>query len=78
MLSGPHLFNFLEIAEQLREAGALAEVADGEVLALLLQQVLSEPAVRQRMGGAGMGVLQANQGALGRLLEGMERLLQRQ
>ncbi|HBX57079.1 MAG TPA: 3-deoxy-D-manno-octulosonic acid transferase, partial [Pseudomonas sp.] len=28
VLSGPHLFNFLEIAAQLREAGALLEVGD--------------------------------------------------
>lgn len=33
VLSGPHLFNFLEIAAQLREAGALNEVENAGQLA---------------------------------------------
>ena len=75
VLSGPQLFNFLEIAAQLREAGALAEVADGEALAQRLRQLLVSDARRQSMGGAGLGVLTANQGALARLLGGLERFM---
>jgi len=74
VLSGPHLFNFLEIAEQLRGAGGLAEVAGGEALALQLLRLLNEPGLRQRMGCAGLAVLQRNQGALERLLDGLVRL----
>ncbi|EGH35391.1 3-deoxy-D-manno-octulosonic-acid transferase, partial [Pseudomonas syringae pv. japonica str. M301072] len=33
VLSGPHLFNFLEIAAMLRKAGALQEVNDAAALA---------------------------------------------
>ena len=75
VLSGPHLFNFLEIAAQLREAGALAEVADGEALAEQLRQLLESDAKRHSMGEFGRSVLKANQGALERLLGGLERLL---
>ncbi|MOA30433.1 3-deoxy-D-manno-octulosonic acid transferase [compost metagenome] len=75
MLSGPHLFNFLEIAAQLREAEGLAEVADGEALAEQLCQVLKNAARRQSMGKAGHSILKANQGALEQLLDGLECFL---
>ena len=77
VLSGPHLFNFLEIAAQLREAGALGEVGDSEALAHRLQHLLDDPQVRRRMGQAGLQTLRANQGALQRLLGGVEKLLER-
>ncbi|MNZ21304.1 3-deoxy-D-manno-octulosonic acid transferase [compost metagenome] len=75
VLSGSHLFNFLEIAAQMREAGALVEVADGEALMQQLRQLLASDAWRQSMAEAGLGVLKANQGALVRLLGGLECLL---
>ncbi|MCY1282697.1 3-deoxy-D-manno-octulosonic acid transferase [compost metagenome] len=75
VLSGPHLFNFLEIAAQLREAGALQEVADAEALAAALLRLWGEPAAAQTMSAAGLAVLHANQGALDRLLDGLDRLL---
>lgn len=75
VLSGPHLFNFLEIAVQLREAGALSEVEDATGLAQRIATLLDEPTETQRMSQAGLAVLKANQGALERLLEGLQRLL---
>ncbi|MDG1582576.1 lipid IV(A) 3-deoxy-D-manno-octulosonic acid transferase [Pseudomonas sp. GOM6] len=75
LLSGPHLFNFLEIANQLREAGDLLEVADAEQLHAVLRHLFAEPQVATSMADAGLGVLRANQGALARLLSGLERLL---
>ena len=75
VLSGPHLFNFLEIAAQLREAGALGEVADESQLAERVAELWREPGRAVQMGEAGLAVLQANQGALQRLLEGLGRLL---
>ncbi|MCG4452259.1 lipid IV(A) 3-deoxy-D-manno-octulosonic acid transferase [Pseudomonas sp. MMS21-TM103] len=77
VLSGPHLFNFLEIAAQLREAGALLEVADAEGLAHRVDQLWREPALAQNMRQAGQAVMQANQGALARLLAGLAGLLPR-
>ena len=75
VLSGPHLFNFLEIAAQLREAGALNEVENAGQLADKVAALLNEPSEMQRMSQAGLSVLKANQGALQRLLEGLQRLL---
>ncbi|WFS19379.1 lipid IV(A) 3-deoxy-D-manno-octulosonic acid transferase [Pseudomonas sp. 905_Psudmo1] len=75
VLSGPHLFNFLEIAAQLREAGVLSEVENAMQLADKVAALLNEPSEMQRMSQAGLSVLKANQGALERLLEGLQRLL---
>jgi 3-deoxy-D-manno-octulosonic-acid transferase len=75
VLSGPHLFNFLEIAAQLREAGALSEVENAEQLAARVDMLLEQPGEMQRMSQAGLAVLKANQGALERLLEGLRRLM---
>ncbi|MWV15380.1 3-deoxy-D-manno-octulosonic acid transferase [Pseudomonas sp. L-22-4S-12] len=75
LLSGPHLFNFLEIASQLRAAGDLLQVRDAGELLGALQQLFAEPERAAQMAAGGLGVLRANQGALGRLLDGLERLL---
>jgi 3-deoxy-D-manno-octulosonic-acid transferase len=75
VLSGPHLFNFLEIAAQLREASALLEVADAAALAQRVAELWREPARAARMHEAGLAVMRANQGALERLLGGLGRLL---
>ncbi|WP_044870735.1 lipid IV(A) 3-deoxy-D-manno-octulosonic acid transferase [Pseudomonas sp. LFM046] len=75
VLSGPHLFNFLEIAAQLREAGALAEVADAGELATQVGGLWADPVRAGAMHEAGLSVLRANQGALERLLAGLSRLL---
>lgn len=75
VLSGPHLFNFLDIAAQLREAGALLEVADAEGLAQAVASLWREPEDAERRRQAGLAVLKANQGALERLLAGLRRLL---
>ncbi|WP_434558927.1 lipid IV(A) 3-deoxy-D-manno-octulosonic acid transferase [Pseudomonas sp. Z4-20] len=75
VLSGPHLFNFLEIATQLRTAGALQEVDDDQSLALAVQRLFELPRDAQRMAEAGLTVMRTNQGALKRLLDGLGRLL---
>jgi 3-deoxy-D-manno-octulosonic-acid transferase len=75
VLSGPHLFNFLEIAAQLRDAGALVEVSDAGQLAEQVSGLWADPVRAQTMREAGLGVLKANQGALERLLAGLARLL---
>lgn len=77
VLSGPHLFNFLEIAAQLRSAGALQEVDDAESLALAVQRLFELPRDAQRMAEAGLQVMRRNQGALQRLLDGLGRLIDR-
>ncbi|WLH36172.1 lipid IV(A) 3-deoxy-D-manno-octulosonic acid transferase [Pseudomonas sp. FP2196] len=76
VLSGPHLFNFLDIAAQLREAGALVEVDDAEGLAVEVQRLFELPRDAQRMAEAGLAVMRRNQGALQRLLDGLGRLIE--
>lgn len=75
VLSGPHRFNFTEISELLEGAGALQVVDDEAALAVAVQQWLQDAAVRQQAGRAGKAVVENNQGALERLLEGIARLL---
>src|SRR5690606_33461418 len=75
VLSGPHLFNFLEIAAQLRDAGALCEVTDAAALAGQLALLWEQPEDARRMHDAGLAVLAANQGALRRLLNGLNQLM---
>jgi 3-deoxy-D-manno-octulosonic-acid transferase len=77
VLSGPHLFNFLEIAAQLRSAGALLEVEDAQGLAVAVQRLFEFPRDAQRMAEAGLKVMRTNQGALQRLLDGLGRLIDR-
>lgn len=74
LLSGPHLFNFLEIANQLRAAGDLIDVQDAEQLFASLHRLFGDSSEATAMAAAGLGVLRANQGALERLLAGLERL----
>ncbi len=75
VLSGPHLFNFLEIAAMLRSAGALLEVNDAQALATAVQRLFDEPEQARTMAEAGLQVMQANQGALQRLLGLIARLM---
>lgn len=75
VLSGPHLFNFLDIAAQLREAGALREVADAPALVQAVTEFWNDPQRTAQARMAGLAVLVANQGALGRLLDGLDRLV---
>ncbi|MFV3325361.1 lipid IV(A) 3-deoxy-D-manno-octulosonic acid transferase [Pseudomonas sp. NY15372] len=75
VLTGPHVFNFLEISAMLREAGALQEVDDASGLAGAVRRLVELPQDARRMGEAGRAVMLANQGALQRLLDGLGRLL---
>jgi 3-deoxy-D-manno-octulosonic-acid transferase len=75
VLSGPHLFNFLDIAAQLREAGALREVGDAQQVANVVSELWRKPEEAEQMRAAGQAVMQRNQGALARLLAGLGKLL---
>lgn len=74
-LTGPHYFNFLEIAEQLLEAGGLREVADTHALTHAVAELWRNPEQAQTMCAAAQQVLQRNQGALQRLLDSIEAQL---
>lgn len=68
-LTGPHYFNFLEIAEQLLEAGGLQTVADSSQLAQAVSRLWTSHSHTEKMCRAAQQVLQRNQGALQRLLD---------
>ncbi len=69
VLSGPHVFNFLDIAKQMTEANALREVRDGREIATAVARLWTDKAASQAMQDAGQQVLKNNQGALERLLQ---------
>ncbi len=75
VLTGPHLFNFLDIAAQLRDAGALSEIASAPELSSAIEALWSDPERSERARQAGYVVLKNNQGALGRLLVGLQGLI---
>jgi 3-deoxy-D-manno-octulosonic-acid transferase len=72
VLAGPHLANTLEAATQLREAGALQIVRDAAELAHAAGRLLDDPAARTRAGEAGRQVIEANRGAVERVLAVVE------
>jgi len=75
LLSGPHCFNFADIAAQLKQAGALQTVTDADQLTAALTNLWNNPAQAKAMQQAAQSVVKANQGALGRLLDGLARYL---
>lgn len=77
VIMGPHVFNFQEISAMLREAGALRQVEDASGLAAVVRQLVELPQDAVRMGAAGQKLMQRNQGALHRLLDGLGRLIKR-
>lgn len=77
VLTGPHVFNFLDIAAQLRDAGALKEIDSAPGLAEAVEALWEDGARAAQVRDAGYRVLKNNQGALGRLLDGLGRLLDR-
>ncbi|HXN10849.1 MAG TPA: lipid IV(A) 3-deoxy-D-manno-octulosonic acid transferase [Steroidobacteraceae bacterium] len=75
VLAGPALFSAPDVAQALRDAGALTIVQDAGGLAAALRALLDSPAERARSGAAGRAVIEANRGALERLLRLIDPLL---
>ncbi|KAA1190632.1 3-deoxy-D-manno-octulosonic acid transferase [Pseudohalioglobus sediminis] len=69
VVSGPHMFNFSEITELLLAAGGMIQVADAGELTPTLRELLADENRRRDMGHAAEAVVDANRGALARLLE---------
>jgi 3-deoxy-D-manno-octulosonic-acid transferase len=74
VLSGPEQFNAPRIAEALGAQGALTLVHDAAELSAALARLLSDQQARAQQGAAGRAVIDANRGALGRLLQLIEGL----
>jgi 3-deoxy-D-manno-octulosonic-acid transferase len=75
MLTGPHNFNSEDVVRLLLEAGAARIATDTVELGNAVSELLGNIELRSTMGAAGRGVLDANRGALDRLLKLVEPLL---
>ena len=69
VLSGEQLFNFRDIADQLRVGGALALAANGPALARLVRDFLSDPQRRQLAGAAARLIVCGQRDAVAAQLE---------
>jgi 3-deoxy-D-manno-octulosonic-acid transferase len=75
IITGPHLFNAQEIAEDFIEIEACELVADSSELAESVTKLIENPAKAKKMGRNGLTVLEQNRGSLQRLLVLLEPLL---
>lgn len=66
---GPHVFNFAQITELMVREGAAVQVADALSLAQCMGEWLGDAAKRASVGERGRQVIEANRGALQRLLD---------
>ena len=68
VIFGPHLFNFQEISGQLLQADAARIVHDSDALAGSVIELLGDANLRHQLGENGQRFIQANRGALKRLI----------
>ena len=68
ILSGPSLFNFVEVSRLLVDAGALEIVRSTEAFAFAAIEILSSAEKASIMGDAGRKIADGNRGALQKLL----------
>ncbi|GFE84054.1 3-deoxy-D-manno-octulosonic acid transferase [Steroidobacter agaridevorans] len=76
VLVGPHNFNAPDIAQLMIESGAAREVSSSERLAAAVLELCANPAARADMGAKANAIVTANRGALSRVMELIEPLLQ--
>jgi len=75
VLFGPHMDDFPEVSHDLVRCGGALEVADEEDLYQRLKGLLADPDLRQRMGEKSVALLAKQQGATGRHVELIRKLL---
>jgi 3-deoxy-D-manno-octulosonic-acid transferase len=75
IVQGPHTFNFVEITRMLTEAEAAMSIHDSEQLAAAVIDLLGDANRRSEFGERAKGVVEANRGALQRLLQLVETKL---
>lgn len=77
LISGPHLYNFTEIAERLAVVGALQTVPDAQQLAAAVSGLLQDANRRHAAGERARQVYLDNQGSADQLLLRLQPLLAR-
>ncbi len=76
VLVGPHTFNFEEITLSLIQHHGAGRVADSTQLAYRVLQLLRDPLQRQRMGQAAQEVFERERGAVQRVMQMVDAVLQ--
>lgn len=71
ILTGPHVFNFATVFQRLEAEGGVSYVATAEALGDALTEMFEDPAGRRRMGEQAHAVVEANRGAVARLVDGI-------
>ncbi|MEN8205302.1 MAG: lipid IV(A) 3-deoxy-D-manno-octulosonic acid transferase [Pseudomonadota bacterium] len=74
-VTGPHVFNFVEICELLIDAGAAVKVADPDELLQTVTHWLDDANERHRVGQLGRQVVEKNRGALQAVMAIIDRYL---
>jgi 3-deoxy-D-manno-octulosonic-acid transferase len=69
VLVGPHMENFVEPVERLTRAGGLRTVRDGDELAAVVEELLSDSARRSAMASAAREAVRSAQGATERTVK---------
>ncbi|GGY74890.1 3-deoxy-D-manno-octulosonic acid transferase [Cellvibrio zantedeschiae] len=75
LLSGPHVFNFAEVAKLLTEAGALQLVPSSSELATAVKFLAEDERERQKRGNSALQVANENRGALAKSIGIIEQFL---
>ncbi|HEY4712817.1 MAG TPA: glycosyltransferase, partial [Aquirhabdus sp.] len=75
MVMGSHTFNFAQIVELLKEAGALIQVNNADAVMQVWRDWLLSAAQCEDAASAALAVMKANQGALKRQLNLVDNLL---
>lgn len=76
-LTGPHMFNFLEINRMLQQAGAAFTINNAAEMAAQLVNLLADPEACRLAGQQGQKVIAANRGSLQKHLEQIADILAR-
>ncbi|MFO1351097.1 MAG: lipid IV(A) 3-deoxy-D-manno-octulosonic acid transferase [Gammaproteobacteria bacterium] len=76
VIFGPHMFNFAEASQHLLTARAAWQVADAQELARVAGQLLDDPTLRRAAGQRGKAAVEANRGALEKLFEAIQTILE--
>jgi 3-deoxy-D-manno-octulosonic-acid transferase len=75
ILVGPNTFNFAEITESLIHQGAAIRVANAIELGDAVARLFADPTARQRMGAAALTAMEAERGAVARIVAIIDQVL---
>jgi 3-deoxy-D-manno-octulosonic-acid transferase len=78
VLTGPEVFNFQEVYDEITAAGGARSVRDSKELVAALGNWLEDPEAARRAGESGLQVVEANRGATSRTIDALLELKRRE